>query len=617
MTRQNINIGTNLNDGTGDKLRDAMQKVNENFIELYAATLSTGNISVANSTIGTTNVSDPNLKLTPTSQGNVDIAFGLNVNTENSISGFKVWSSNSSDVNPVLSVNTVTKQVDLIGNLVANNLSISNHAIISGNVTLGTGVSNILEIAGRINGDVIPSTDNTRFVGSPSNRFTGGYFSNVNATAISASDITTTEANVNILRVADDSFLGDLLIRNNMISNRVPNDDIEIRPDGTGNVYVTTKLIVGSGSTPMTNPVLQATGDADNFTQIGVQNKNSGKFACSDIVVFTNEGSDFYDFVDMGQNNSGWDGSLQYVYFDKGADADDWVVGQTVYQLDPSDGSSILARGQIDEIITNPLNSLEWRIRVCNVFEGTTGIFEQNSTAGVVYNETASTTDSPKDHLVETITSDGSVTYNLGTHTLNSSTARAAFAPTVILSNDSCVVKVNGTTQAPGVDYTIQFNKIKFFTVPTAGATITIRQYPDANYPFTVGQSADSYLYNNGKKFTIGTMTGDDVVFHVNGVRFTAEAGRIKGASKNWIFGNGVTDKDGFSDTGETIQVHGDARFNSNLVIQNRTVSSSVGVAGDKAGMVAMDADYIYRCIANYDGSTNIWTRVALSATPW
>ena len=35
MTRQNIGIGTVANDGTGDTLRDAGQKINDNFVELY------------------------------------------------------------------------------------------------------------------------------------------------------------------------------------------------------------------------------------------------------------------------------------------------------------------------------------------------------------------------------------------------------------------------------------------------------------------------------------------------------------------------------------------------------------------------------------------------------
>ncbi len=38
MARQNIGIGTTANDGTGDVLRDAFEKTNQNFTELYSVT---------------------------------------------------------------------------------------------------------------------------------------------------------------------------------------------------------------------------------------------------------------------------------------------------------------------------------------------------------------------------------------------------------------------------------------------------------------------------------------------------------------------------------------------------------------------------------------------------
>ena len=40
MAKQTIGIGTTANDGTGDRLRAAMDKVNDNFNELYGALLS-------------------------------------------------------------------------------------------------------------------------------------------------------------------------------------------------------------------------------------------------------------------------------------------------------------------------------------------------------------------------------------------------------------------------------------------------------------------------------------------------------------------------------------------------------------------------------------------------
>ena len=51
------------------------------------------------------------------------------------------------------------------------------------------------------------------------------------------------------------------------------------------------------------------------------------------------------------------------------------------------------------------------------------------------------------------------------------------------------------------------------------------------------------------------------------------------------------------------------------LTIQtSKTPLTSVGAAGDAAGMVAWDASYIFVCTADYDGSTAIWRRSALSS---
>ena len=38
MAKQTVNIGTNANDGSGDPLRTAFDKLNDNFDEVYAET---------------------------------------------------------------------------------------------------------------------------------------------------------------------------------------------------------------------------------------------------------------------------------------------------------------------------------------------------------------------------------------------------------------------------------------------------------------------------------------------------------------------------------------------------------------------------------------------------
>jgi len=54
MSQQTINIGTTANDGTGDQLRDAFIKSNENFDEVYAGTASVARQTAPAASIGAT-----------------------------------------------------------------------------------------------------------------------------------------------------------------------------------------------------------------------------------------------------------------------------------------------------------------------------------------------------------------------------------------------------------------------------------------------------------------------------------------------------------------------------------------------------------------------------------
>jgi len=47
------------------------------------------------------------------------------------------------------------------------------------------------------------------------------------------------------------------------------------------------------------------------------------------------------------------------------------------------------------------------------------------------------------------------------------------------------------------------------------------------------------------------------------------------------------------------------------------SVSTSVGSSSDKEGMISADASYFYYCIADYDGATNIWRRIAFTDETW
>lgn len=45
--------------------------------------------------------------------------------------------------------------------------------------------------------------------------------------------------------------------------------------------------------------------------------------------------------------------------------------------------------------------------------------------------------------------------------------------------------------------------------------------------------------------------------------------------------------------------------------------TSSIGSAQDVAGMIAVNGSYVYYCTAAFDGTSNIWARVALTLETW
>ena len=81
MTQQTLNIGSNANDGTGDTLRVAMDKVNDNFNELYASPLFSGNLSFVGNEISATRSND-DIVFVPAGTGSVSFP-AIKINDNN------------------------------------------------------------------------------------------------------------------------------------------------------------------------------------------------------------------------------------------------------------------------------------------------------------------------------------------------------------------------------------------------------------------------------------------------------------------------------------------------------------------------------------------------------
>ena len=74
----------------------------------------------------------------------------------------------------------------------------------------------------------------------------------------------------------------------------------------------------------------------------------------------------------------------------------------------------------------------------------------------------------------------------------------------------------------------------------------------------------------------------------------------------------GSAPNDGLGDPLRTAYIKCNTNF-AELYSRVQTVvpTTSVGTTGDFAGMISFDGVYFYYCIGDYDGSTDIWYRVA------
>ena len=174
MARLNINVGTNANDGTGDDLRTAMQKINTNFTELYAETSVDSGITISGNTISS-NRSDDDIVFEPSGTGAV--RFPAILINDNSITGTRsnedltiVASGTGNLILGSLRVNgttissddsskiTLAENVDITGNLQVNEISSADSSAIQ--INDGVNVSGTLT-ANTIQVNEISSTESS------------------------------------------------------------------------------------------------------------------------------------------------------------------------------------------------------------------------------------------------------------------------------------------------------------------------------------------------------------------------------------------------------------------------------------------------------------------------
>ncbi len=255
MAQQSLNIGTNANDGTGDNLRAAMVKVNENFAELYAAPgvsetlLFTGNeISAARSNddivfkpAGTGAVSFPAIKIDDNNivgtRSNDDINLlpsgtGSVVFGAIKIKGTSFFSDDSTSIN-INDGLIVDGTINVSGTSTlsgAANLG-STLAVPSGLTTLSTlDVTGATSLVGTTTIDNLTFNDNT--IGTSSN-----------------ADLNLTPGGTGTVVISNLTIDSNINITDNLIKTTVSNSNLQLSGASSGTVEVTSGLTTAAITT--------------------------------------------------------------------------------------------------------------------------------------------------------------------------------------------------------------------------------------------------------------------------------------------------------------------------------------------------------------------------------
>ena len=244
MAQQTLNIGSNANDGTGDNLRAAMIKVNENFTEVYSApgftvdTISfsgneisavrsnddivfkpagTGAVQFPAIRIADNNIvgsrSNENINLLPSGTGSV--VFGALKISGTSLSSDDSTTININDGLIVDGTTTVTGTA-----LFTGAVNVSSSLDVTGNTTLANiTASGTAALTGTVTIDNLTFNDN--IIGSSSN-----------------ADINLTPGGTGSVVISNLTVDSNINITDNEITTTQSNSDLVIAPAGTGQVVI-------------------------------------------------------------------------------------------------------------------------------------------------------------------------------------------------------------------------------------------------------------------------------------------------------------------------------------------------------------------------------------------
>ncbi len=200
MAKQTINIGSSANDGTGDPLRTAFDKINDNFTELYGASAEANDILEDSS---------------PQLGGDLDL------------NGHRITTARS---NENININPAgTGTIELIANTnVTGDLAITGNTTVSGRIFLGDGATDVTQVTGVFEADNL-TIDGTTITSKVTN-----------------GDVTIQGNGTGVVAIPNLKVDGNISVTDNEIQTTVSNSDLKLSASGTGGVLASALRIHGT-----------------------------------------------------------------------------------------------------------------------------------------------------------------------------------------------------------------------------------------------------------------------------------------------------------------------------------------------------------------------------------
>lgn len=654
MAKQTVNIGTNQDDGTGDVLRDAFKKINDNFDEVYTELGGTAfsGLSFTGTTIGTDTAGD-SLTIDVTVGGQIILAGPVSVSETLAVTGntsltgtLDVDGNTTLDAVAISETLAVTGATTLTGALggtsatLTGALTVGGATALNGSLDIGDTSSDTVTFTARVDSSIVPSATETNNLGSSTLRWgsvyaTDGDFSgnitlggnitvgdgdsdsitinadltshlipnadstyNIGSLTKKWATVYADTINASTLAGATNFEIGNLSFGGNSISNTVTNQHITLDPQGSGRVVVPRLSVSNVGN----NEVLFVTVSGQVSSYAGFT--HSGTTTSLEQLVVND--------LRIDNNNITSSSNIELQPSSGIIDVKNSVIDNLA---NPTLGDHAATKDYVDTITDQGItfasddsSAFPFKPGETIQFKGANGIGTAVGTDDLTISNN-DTWDTLLTRLSRSIP--GVEGLNMSSIRIDSTLEINNNNISTIVSNADLVLLTSGTGRVVSranvdIDETLNVTGATTLssTLGVTGAATFSSTISNGRILIETNKISST---NTNEQLRLGSSGTGNIIIEDHLSLDTQIADPVLNNDRSTIYTRKYS-----STTARAFTMDGAGNTYA-IAPREYTPSSAVGAAGDKKGDQAFDASYIYQCLADYDGSTAIWKRASIS----